>query len=504
MGRVITNGMSLSVTREASLGVLPGSPVWFELEPNSISNYGVTVAKTARSPISKSRARRKGVVTDLDSAVEFEADLTLTQFRLFAEAFMFARAVGPDAYQVSAAGAGTYSVPALSAAQAGRLIYGAATAKSLLYANGFDIAGNNGLKVLGAAVAAAAVTIPVTGVVAEVIDANENAELFVAGIRGATGDLQIDAQGNLISTVLNFTLLGLTVGQVIHVGGVSAVNQFANVNNLGFARVTAITANKLTLAKKSQVFAADTGAGVAVDILFGQFIRNVGSEHADFLQPSHQFELASPNLMAGGVTGYEYSIGNWCDAISISIPLTGKATMTLGFIGTNTTKPNTVRATNAANAKVGGFTAAFGTSSDIMRLRAQDVDEAGLTTDFKSATLTLTNNVSAEKFIGTLGAKYLNAGNLEIDIENQVLFSNPDMIERIRCNKTVGIDFVLYNGDGGIAFDAPTGTLSGGGREYPENESVLLNDTFEAFQDPALDFSLGISFFPALPPQACG
>lgn len=503
MGRVITNGMSLSFAREATLGVLPGAPAWFEVEPNAISSFGVTVGKTTRTPISRARSRRKGVVTDLDSAVEFEADLTLTHLRHFAEAFMFARAVGGDAYMPSAAAAGSYTVAAISAAQAGRLSYAAAGAKTLLYANGFLTAGNNGLKVLNAAVAAAATAIPVAGVVVEALAADQMGELFIAGIRGKAGDLAIDAQGNLTSVELNLTTLGLTVGQIIHIGGVSALNRFANAANEGFARIIAIAAGKLTLAKRDQAYVADNGAGVQIDILFGQFVRNVASDHVDFLQPSHQFELASPNLMAGAATGYEYSLGNWCDALSISIPLTGKASLTLGFVGTNTTQPGTLRATNAASAKVGGFTAAFGTASDIMRLRAQDVDEAGLTTDFKSATLTLTNNVAGEKFIGTLGPKYLNAGNIEVDIENQVLFSNADMLERIRCNKTVGIDFVLYNGDGGVAFDAPTGTMSGGGREYPINQSVLMNNTFEAHQEDALDFTLGISFFPALPPQPC-
>jgi hypothetical protein len=102
MPRVVTNFLTFRFAREASLGVLPGAPQWFELEPNSINNFGNTIGTTARSPISKVRARRKGVVTDLDSGVEFEADLTLTHLRDFAECFCFSRAVGPDSYLTSA------------------------------------------------------------------------------------------------------------------------------------------------------------------------------------------------------------------------------------------------------------------------------------------------------------------------------------------------------------------------------------------------------------------
>ena len=504
MGRVLTNGMSLSFAREASLGMLPATPQWYELEPNTVNSWGTTIGKTTRSPISKARARRKGVITDLDSAVEFEADLTLTHLRLFIEQFMFSRAIGGDSYLTTGATGAGYTVPALSGAQAGRMVYSAGGAKTLLCAYGFDDDRNNGLKVLGAAPAPGAVLLPVAGNFVEAVSADEMAEVSIAGVRAAAGDLSIDADGNLISVALDFTTLGLGLGQTIHIGGVDVLNQFAADDDIGFARVEGIAAHKLTLAKRDQPFVADAGTGVAVDLLYGAFIRNVDIDHPDFIQPSAQFELASPNLLPGGLTGFEYSLGNWADSISIAIPLSGKATITLGFVGTNTTNPAAARALNADVAKVGGLTGAFGTASDIARLRAQDVDEEGLTTDFKSATFTLTNNVAGEKVLGHLGPKYMNAGDIEVDFENQMLFTNADVIERIRCNKTIGVDWVLRNGDGGVAFDLPTGTLEGGPREMPANQSVTMNSTFRAHQeDTAPGFTAGVSFFPILPAQPC-
>lgn len=512
MGRVITNGTTLSFAREASLGVLPGSPQWFELEPNGITAWGTTIAKEARNPISQARSRRKGVVTDLDSTVEFEADLTLAHLRHFAEAFLFSRAVGADAFLTSAATSTGYTIPALTSAQAGRLIYSSAGAGavSLIHASGFINAANNGLKALVDDPAVSETEITMTGLVAESVAATNLAQIAVAGVRGAAGDIEIDADGNLISTALDFTTLGLARGQVIHVGGLDIANQFFNEENTGFARVRLIEANKLTLDKRDQPFVADDGTdtgsggtGLRIDLLFGQFVRNVAVGDPDYLEVSNQFELASPNLMAGGATGYEYSLGNYADALSISIPLNGKATMTLGFVGTDTTNPSTTRALGAENAKAGGQVESFGSASDIARLRIQDVDEEGLTTDFKSANFTLTNNVTAEKVIGLLGARFLNVGDIECDVESQVLFTNPDVIERIRCNKTVGLDWVIRNGDGGAAFDLPTGTLGGGNREMPENQSVLLNATYMAHEETIYGFTLGISFFPALPEQEC-
>ena len=90
MARVQTNNVSLQYTIESSIGVLPGSPLWKLLEPNSISAYGASITTVARRPISRERGRKKGTVTNLESAVEFDADLTMESFDDFAEGFVFA------------------------------------------------------------------------------------------------------------------------------------------------------------------------------------------------------------------------------------------------------------------------------------------------------------------------------------------------------------------------------------------------------------------------------
>ena len=42
-------------------------------------------------------------------------------------------------------------------------------------------------------------------------------------------------------------------------------------------------------------------------------------------------------------------------------------------------------------------------------------------------------------------------------------------------------------------------TLGGGDKEFPVNESVLLNLTGQAFGDTTLGTSIGISLFPIVP-----
>ena len=243
-----------------------------------------------------------------------------------------------------------------------------------------------------------------------------------------------------------------------------------------------------------------TASPNAVDVLFGEFIRNRAVDHADYLERSFQFELTSPGLgeSAGGVAEdrYEYSKGNYCNTVGFALPLTDKAVATFAFIGTDTDSPVAAQKAGAIAAQSPTQRAAFNTSADIARLRITEADEDGLTTDFKSLTLTLNNNVSPEKVVGTVGAKFVNFGNFFVNLETQLIFTNEAVIQKIRDNETVTMDFVVKNSDGVIAVDIPSMILGGGGREFPRGESVLINLTCEANDDNIFESSIGVSIIP--------
>lgn len=490
MSRVLTNNISLAYAIEDTVGVLPGSPTWHLLEPNTINSFGANITTVAREPISKNRQRKKGTTTDLDSVVEIEHDLTLNPFIDFLEAFVFANFQGLAVFEPTAAvagGSGGYTVAS----------GGALTANALVYARGFLTAANNGLKVVQSG--SGGTNIRVNSLSAETVSPTGSTEVAIAGVQGAEGDIQVNSSGNIFSTSLDFTTLNLTVGQVIWVGGSAAGTQFAETANTGFARITAIAANLLTLDKKSTTFVEADGDYKTIQLLFGRFLKNVTVDDGDYLERKLQFEAAFPDLGGVGVDEYEYAIGNFCNEVSLSLPLTNKAGVTFGFIGTDTEVPTTVRKTNASSARSPIQTAAFNTSADIGRLRITEVDETGLTTDFKNITLTLNNNVSAEKVLGTLGASNMNTGNFFVNIETQVLFTDSDVTTAIRNNTTVTMDFSVQNDDGGIFFDIPSLTLGGGNKDFPVNESLLINLSGEAFEDATLGYSIGVSLFPFLP-----
>ena len=520
MGQVRTNNITLSVTREtAVLGVLPAQPIWSLLEPNSIGTFGATITTVARDPISRNRQRRKGTITDLDSAIDFEADLTLSHFNLFTEGFLFSAAVNRELDIAVTSVVDTtndYTIAALNSVQADKLQFTAAQYTSLIHARGYINPSNNGLKSLDAdpLVGETVVTVAET-LVNEA--AASNAIIEIAGVRSlaAAADLTWawDAgtkRGTLTSAadITDFASLGISVGQIVHIGSPDGsggvTNAFENLaaNDVrGYGRVIQINAGALVLDKVDDtlMFSDAVAPATAVDILFGKFIRNVGTDHADFLEQSFQFELSYPGLQNPSGDEFEYSIGNFANEMTINMPLTEKATIGFGFIGTDTEAPSTTRKINAAAALAPVQTAAFNTTSDCLRLRVTELDETGLTTDFKNVSITITNNVTPEKVLCNLGARFINAGNLEVNVEAQALFTDSRVAAAVRANATLTMDFGLKNNDGAIYFDIPAMTLGGGDKEFPVGETVLINIPGQAFADPILNTSIGISIFPIVP-----
>lgn len=497
MGRVLTNNISIQYSIEASLGELAGSPVWKLLEPNSFGSIGSTISTVARDPISKNRQRRKGTVTDLDSTADFEADLTLSHWEDFAEGFVFSEFVGASEFDPVSADASSYTVDSISITL---------TAGTLIFARAFGEVENNGLKEVDTG--ATATSIPVVETLVAEASAPDNASVEVAGFRTAAGDLAVtDVTGNQVtitsvSDVFAEPGLDIHPGCALFFGGSASINKFSTAANVGYVRVVSIAGDgsQIVVDKTQQTWVEEAAGTQEVDFYVGKFLRNVATDDDDFLERSFQFETTYPNLNnspAGDM--YEYSKGNYCNTMGVSLPLTDKATMSFAFVGTDTPPPTATRASGAASGILPSRTASFNTTQDIARLRVTEVDETGLTTDFKSVTLNLNNNVSPEKVLGTLGAKFMNYGNFEVSIEAQALFTEAAVVSAIRNNTTLSMDFSIKNDDGAIFVDIPAMTLGGGGKDFPVNETVLINMTGEAFADSALNTSIGITNFAYIP-----
>jgi hypothetical protein len=485
---VRTNATTLALTEQTALDTLPGSPVWEYLEPNDITTFGATISTVARNPISNQRARRKGTVVDLNSAVAYNADLTLSQFLNLAQGFLFSTFT-----DVGDSGQGVFAPTAVTATGYTVAANGDLSDGYLIFARGFSNPENNGLKVTAGT--STTTEVKAAGLVAEG-SPPAGARLEVVGFRTATGDLDVDASGNLTSTALDMTTLGLTVGQAVFVGGDAAANQFTNAENAGIARVVSIAAGELVIEKKEQAFVLEANTTQDVDLYFGPFLRDVPVTDASFAQRWYQLEARFDGLTDID-PAYEYAINNNANEMTIQMPLTDKVTVAIGLIGTDTEVPTGSR-------KSGSFvdpvqTEALNTTNDFATLRVQDSAESALSTYFKSLNLVINNGIQPEKVLANLGAIDMNYGEFAVTGNAELLFTHAAIVDAIRSNDTVGMDFTLRNGDGGVVFDMPSVTLGNGGKTFPRNESVRIQIEGNAFLDPAIGYSFGITHFGFMP-----
>ena len=91
------------------------------------------------------------------------------------------------------------------------------------------------------------------------------------------------------------------------------------------------------------------------------------------------------------------------------------------------------------------------------------------------------------------------AGLFEANLEGQMLFTNKQIVNAIKNNTTVTFAAILRNDDGAFVIDIPEMSMGGGAREFPVDQSVLVNITGASFTSSLYGFDVGISFFAAVP-----
>lgn len=486
MGVFLTNTTNMSYSVEATPGVLEALPDWYQLEPDAIGGLGATITTTPRNPISKKRMDKKGSTTDLDSAVDFSGDLTFSSFNDFIEGFMY-----------SVVKTQIEAIPTSTTTSSYEHLAGTALAEgSLIFVRDFVDSENNGLKVVDAASTTTS-TIVVETLVVDAAPATA-AKFDIVGFQGVAGDIVVDASGDLTSTTYNFST-GSTdfyVGQWIYIGG-TAAGTFFDVAGSGFARITKVEAQKLSIDKeKSLTWGVDAGAAKTIQIFTGSFVRNVPACDADFVSRTYQFEAEYTDA-ACTTTNYEYALGNSANSMTINVPLSDKATVDWGFIGLDTTTSDTQKPDGTLYQPYD--TTAYNTTSDVSDVYLAKEDGTELAAFFKSLTLTLDNGVSAVKVLGTLGGVGVNLSNFTVTGSAQILFDDLEAIDAVRENATVTLDFNLSNDDGAIYFDIPSMTLGNANKSFDRDEEIKLDIDGNAFEDNIFGYVLGVTMFPYTP-----
>jgi hypothetical protein len=476
-----SNQSNLSVAEEATLRHLPGTDdadsVWYPYQPNSYTDFGGDTKTVERAPLNASRQNFRSVVVGQDASGGFNTDfLNKDLFRIM-QGFMFADAhEKPDTKPVN--GAASVTINDVTALQ-----YEATTglagfhAGALVWASGFGVAANNGLK-------------PVTASGADHIACADlaveasppaGARLEVVGVRGAAGDLTltVDASHATVgSTALDFTTLGLNVGEWVFIGGDNAANKFFQAANQGYGRVASIATNALALDETTFAAVNDAGTAKQVDIYFGKFLRN---EFDPTLIKRRSYNLERTLGNNGTGVQAEYLEGAVCDEIDFNFPLEAKATADLKFVACAHTKRTGAEGVKAGTRVAANYQAkTYNTSTDIYRSQiapsyAGSLNAGGLFGYANDAKLTIKNSVAPTKAIAsglyaidTVAGNFVGGGSLTC------YFTDVASIDAISNNTDCEYNAIMAANNQGCVFDMPMLGLGNGKLDVTKDKEITI------------------------------
>jgi hypothetical protein len=127
----------------------------------------------------------------------------------------------------------------------------------------------------------------------------------------------------------------------------------------------------------------------------------------------------------------------------------------------------------------------FNTSSDFSRIKIASVSATSeapvaLASYITEATITVNNNVSPNKAVGTLGAFDLTAGIFQVGGSVTAYFNNTSAIASVRNNADITIDMAIVKDNAGIVIDIPLITLGDGRLNVEANEPITIPLNMEA------------------------
>lgn len=508
INKIDSNITGLAYAEEACYKILPTiatdgfDPIWYGLEPNSYSDFGGEISTVARSPIDPSRQNKKGTITDLDASGGFNIDFTQNNLTRLLQGFFFADARQPastkplNGAQVTVTGVTTG--PNTYTAAAGLAIFGA---NQLIKASGFSTATNNGVKTVTASTATTT-TVSET-LVAEAVPPAA-AKLERVGYQFASADINVAVVGGLPSltaTAADFTTLpDLIVGKWVYLGDDTAGNRF--VNNAGYARIKSIAAKSLTFEDTTWTPVNETGTGKTIRMYVGTTIRN---EQLPSLIKTRSYNIERQLGKGANDTQAEYLEGAIPNELTLNVPQADKLNADLTFVAA----ANSVRSGDVGDLiKTGTRVAAagedaFNTTSNVYRIKLTVKDPAssnptslfGYVTE---ATVTINNNASPTKAIGTLGAFDVTFGNFEVGGSITAYFTTVAAVKAVRNNADVSYNIICAAKNAGFIFDVPLLGLGGGRVTVEKDQAVMLPLESNGAQN-AFGYTMAYENFPYLP-----
>lgn len=362
-------------------------------------------------------------------------------------------------------------------------------ANMLVFTSGFTTAVNNGVLAPVASSGSTTVVFPSSTFTIEGAAIPVGAKLQVVGFQGASADITATA-GGLASTVLDFTTLGLTVGEWIKIGGDATAMHFATANCVGWARVTAIATHALTLDNKPAGWTTDSGTGKTLQIFTGDFMVN-GTTTQSFTFERQQQDLTAPV--------YEYFTGMQVDKLSLPFKASSVLTGTLNYVGMSASE-TTTRIVGATDVTAPSYSV-LNASSHVGQLY-ENGSPVSSPSYIQEIGLDISNNLSGQFAIGNIAAIGILNGEFNVSGALTAYFGDDVLLKQVISDTDTSMMFKAGRTDGNresILFDVPSMRVSGTSPVDAKNQSRMFKGTFAAKIHPTLAYMLSVGRFWYLP-----
>ena len=313
------------------------------------------------------------------------------------------------------------------------------------------------------------------------------ATLQAVGFEGAADDLDLDttAGNHMTSTLLDFTTLGLVVGEWIKVGGLTGGTlDFATPANNGWYRISAIAANILTFDIVPTGFATEVSAGsLTVQVWMGDYIRN------GVIENTYAIERQFQDLAA--IT-YEY----FNQMTMGSLALTGGAqailTGVVSFLGTSS---------NITETRFSGATDVAAPTNEVMNTSSHvaKIGEGGVEVTGPNFVLgfgiNINNQLRGNPGIGSVGFVDIGSGEADITGSLATYFGDKTLVEKVINNTQTDLHIALENGTllKALFMDLPRVKYTAGAPAVPgKNADVTVPLEFGAQKHETLGYTMHV------------
>jgi len=165
--------------------------------------------------------------------------------------------------------------------------------------------------------------------------------------------------------------------------------------------------------------------------------------------------------------------------MTMSIDTADKIMVDMGFMGINYETNNAATGLKTGTRPSLGTGKAFNTSTHVTRIRmglTSDVDEYvdALFAYVTEVRLSINNNLTINKAVGTLGGFEVTSGTFEVGGNITAYFQNTSALEALRANSDVTLDVCVVKDNAGFSFDLPLLSLDDGRLNVELNQAVTI------------------------------